>query len=73
MQIPLQQQDLESQAEKSRDELQTFRNKDLWTAETKINLYQSDGEVKVGKKKESAHDLKHSSPSVNSGGDSAMA
>ena len=32
-------------------EPQTFRNKVLWTNETKINLYQNDGKAKVWRKK----------------------
>ena len=40
---------------------------------TKINLYQSDGKAKVWRKKGSAHNLKHTSSSVQHGGGSVMA
>ena len=33
----------------------------LWTDETKVNLHQSHGKAKVWRKKESSHDLKHTS------------
>ena len=46
-------------AKKYREKPQTFWGKVLWTDETKINLYQSDGKAKVWTKKGSAHDPKH--------------
>ncbi len=36
-----------------------FWNNILWTDETKINLYQSDGKRRVWRRKETAHDPKH--------------
>ena len=45
----------------------------LWTDETKINLYQSDGKAELWRKKGSAHDPKHTSSSVKHGGGSVMA
>ena len=49
---------------KYRDEVQKLWDKVLWTDETKINLYQSDGKANVWRKKESAHDPKPTSSSV---------
>ena len=46
-------------ARKYRDQAHTFWDKVLWTDETKINLYQSNGKAKVWKKKGSGHDLNH--------------
>uniref|UniRef100_A0A8C5Q2J1 Transposase Tc1-like domain-containing protein n=1 Tax=Leptobrachium leishanense TaxID=445787 RepID=A0A8C5Q2J1_9ANUR len=48
-------------------------NKILWTDETKINLYQSDGKRKVWRRKGTAHDPKHTTSSVKHGGGSVMA
>ena len=45
----------------------------LWTDETKINLYQSEGKANVWRKKGSAYDPKHASSSVKYGGGSVMA
>lgn len=60
-------------AKKHRDQPQKFWNKVVWTDETKINLYQSDGKAKVWRKKGSAYDPKHTSSSVKHGGGSVMA
>ena len=60
-------------AKKYRDEPQKFWNTFLWTDETKINLYQSDGKAKVWRKKGTAHDPKHTSSSVKHGGGNVMA
>ncbi len=45
----------------------------LWTDETKINLYQSDGKAKVWRKKGTASDPKHTSSSVKHDGGNVMA
>uniref|UniRef100_A0A8C5LTA8 Transposase n=1 Tax=Leptobrachium leishanense TaxID=445787 RepID=A0A8C5LTA8_9ANUR len=45
-----------------------FWNKILWTDETKINLYQSDGKRRVWRRKGTAHDPKHTTSSVKRGG-----
>uniref|UniRef100_A0A8C5M9G9 Transposase n=1 Tax=Leptobrachium leishanense TaxID=445787 RepID=A0A8C5M9G9_9ANUR len=50
-----------------------FWNKILWTDETKINLYQSDGKRRVWRRKGTAHDPKHTTSSVKLGGGSVMA
>ena len=50
-----------------------FWNNILWTDETKINLYQSDGKRKVLRRKGTAHDPKHTTSSVKHGGGSVMA
>uniref|UniRef100_A0A8C5Q1T4 Transposase n=1 Tax=Leptobrachium leishanense TaxID=445787 RepID=A0A8C5Q1T4_9ANUR len=50
-----------------------FWNKILWTDETKINLYQSDGKRRVWRRKGTAHDPKHTTSSVKHGGGSVMA
>uniref|UniRef100_A0A8C5QBF4 Transposase n=1 Tax=Leptobrachium leishanense TaxID=445787 RepID=A0A8C5QBF4_9ANUR len=50
-----------------------FWNKILWTDETKINLYQSDGKRRVWRKKGTAHDPKHTTSSVKHGGGSVIA
>lgn len=50
-----------------------FWNKVLWTDETKINLYQSDGKRKVWRKKGTAHDPKYTTSSVKHGGGSVIA
>lgn len=55
-------------ANKYRDELEKFCNKVLWTVETKINFYQSDGKAKVGRKGGSADDPKHTLSSFKHGG-----
>lgn len=60
-------------AKKYRDEPQKFCNTILWTDETKINLYQSDGKAKVWRKKGTAYDPKHTSSSVKHGGGNVMA
>uniref|UniRef100_A0A3B1IQX0 Transposase Tc1-like domain-containing protein n=1 Tax=Astyanax mexicanus TaxID=7994 RepID=A0A3B1IQX0_ASTMX len=60
-------------ARKYRDEPQTFWNTVLWTDETKINLYQSDGKAKVWRKKGTAQDPRHTSSSVKHGGGNVMA
>jgi hypothetical protein len=62
-------------AKKYRDEPQKFWNTILWTDETKINLYQSDGKAKVWRKKGTAYDPKHTctSSSVKHGGVNVMA
>ena len=59
-------------AKKYRDEAQKFWDKVLWTDETKINLYQSDGKAHVWRKKGSANDPKHTSSSVKHGGGNVM-
>ena len=58
---------------KYRDKAQKLWDKVLWTDETKINLYQSDGKANVWRKKGSAHDTKHTSSSVKHGGGNVMA
>uniref|UniRef100_A0A8C5MSN8 Transposase Tc1-like domain-containing protein n=1 Tax=Leptobrachium leishanense TaxID=445787 RepID=A0A8C5MSN8_9ANUR len=50
-----------------------FWNKILWTDETKINLYQSDGKRRLWRRKGTAHDPKHTTSSVKHGGGSVMA
>ncbi len=50
-----------------------FWNKILWTDETNINLYQTDGKKKVRRKKGTAHDPKHTTTSVKHGGSSVLA
>ncbi len=50
-----------------------FWNNILWTDETKINLYQSDGKRRVWWRKGTAHDPKHTTSSVKHGGGSVMA
>ncbi len=40
----------------------------LWMAEIKINLYQNDRKKKVWRRLGTAHDLKHTTPSVKHGG-----
>ncbi len=50
-----------------------FWNNILWTDETKINLYQSDGKRRVWRRKGTAHDPKHTISSVKHGGGSVMA
>ncbi len=47
-----------------------FWNNVLWTDETKINLYQSDGKRRVWRRKGTAHDPKHTISSVKHGGGS---
>ncbi len=47
-----------------------FWNNILWTDETKINLYQSDGKRRVWRRKGAAHDPKHTTSSVKHGGGS---
>ncbi len=47
-----------------------FWNNILWTDETKINLYQSDGKRRVWRRKGTAHDPKHTTSSVKHGGGS---
>ena len=51
----------------------TTSNKVLWTDESKMNLYQSDGKNNVWRKKGSAHDPKHTTSSVKQGGGNVMA
>ena len=60
-------------AKKYRGEPVEFWNKVLWTDETKINLYQSDGNVKVWRKEGTVYDPKHTTSSVKHGGGSVMA
>ncbi len=50
-----------------------FWNNILWTDETKINLYQSDGKRRVWRRKGTVHDPKHTTSSVKHGGGSVMA
>ncbi len=50
-----------------------FWNNILWTDETKINLYQSDGKRRVWRRKGTAHDPKHTTSSVKHGGGRVMA
>ena len=45
----------------------------MWTDETKINMYQSDGKRKVWRRKRHAHDPKHTTSSVKHGGGGVMA
>uniref|UniRef100_A0A8C6NVL2 Transposase Tc1-like domain-containing protein n=1 Tax=Nothobranchius furzeri TaxID=105023 RepID=A0A8C6NVL2_NOTFU len=49
-----------------------FWNNILWTDETKINLYQSDGKRRVWRRKGTAHDPKHTTSSVKHGAGSVM-
>ncbi len=49
-----------------------FWNNILWTDETKINLYQSDGKRRVWRRKGTAHDPKHTTSSVKHGGGSVV-
>ncbi len=44
----------------------------LWTNETKINLYLSDGKAKMWRKKGTANDPKHTVSSVKHGGGGVM-
>ena len=44
----------------------------LWTDETKINLYQNDGKRKVWRRRQEAHDPKHTTSSVKHCGGSVM-
>lgn len=60
-------------AKKHLKEPQEFWKKVLWTDETKINMYQSDGKRKVWRKKRHAHDPKHTTSSVKHGGGGVMA
>ena len=50
-----------------------FWNNILWTDDTKINLYQSDGKRRVWRRKGTAHDPKYTTSSVKHGGGSIMA
>ena len=45
----------------------------IWTDETKFNLHQNDGKRRVGRRKGTAHDPKHTTSSVKHGGGSVMA
>ena len=45
-----------------------FWNNILWTDDTKINLYQSDGKRRVWRRKGTAHDPKYTTSSVKHGG-----
>lgn len=45
----------------------------LWTDETKINFFQSDGKQKVWRKKNTAHNPRCTTPSVKYGGGGVMA
>ena len=54
------------------DEPHKFWNKVLWTYKTKINLYQSDGKVKVWRTKGSAYDRKHTISTVKHWGGSGL-
>ncbi len=45
----------------------------LWTDETKMNLYLSDGKDKMWRKKGTANDPKHKASSVKHGGGGVMA
>lgn len=48
-------------------------SKTLWTDETEINEYQSDGKRKVLRRKGTSHDLKQTTSSVKHGGCSVVA
>ena len=50
-----------------------FWNNILWTDETKINSYQSNGKRRVWRRKGTAHDPKHTTSSVKHVGGSVMA
>lgn len=55
------------------DKAESFWDKVLWTDETKINMFQSDGNATVWRPKGKAHDPKYTSATVKHGGGNVMA
>ena len=60
-------------AKKNLKEQPQFWKKVLWTDETKMNLYQSDGKKKVWRREGTAQDPKHTTSSVKHSGGGVMA
>lgn len=56
-----------------RNHTKEFWEKVLWTDETKINFYQSDGKAKIWRREGTAHNPKNTTSSVKHGGGSIMA
>ena len=55
------------------DKAESFWDKVLWTDETKINMFQSDGNATVWRPKGKADDPKYTSATVKHGGGNVMA